>query len=443
MGQMRVDANVSIRPNNNQIKSNDERIILKDESYRLMGLLFEIHNKLGSVYKEKNYQDAIEAILEREKIPFEREKNITLKFDNLDVSDFFADFIIDNKIILEIKATQFITQEDIRQILRYIKSANLPLGIIVNFRSGELEYKRVINPKFDNNSVALDNNSGDIPLGTRTEIKNLNSFSAIEAAINYEIKRQTEVLDSGKKVVQETLGWDDMAKKTISQRSKEEAHDYRYFPEPDIPPFDKSGFEIDKFRAEIPELPNQKRERFKKMFYLNNEQANIIVEDRKEAAYFEEAVSELEDESQENINQQKTLLIYNYLNSDIKGLLKYRDLDFDKLKITPENLADLVEMIAKKEINSRTAKDLLVRMFESGEDPREIVKQEGLGQISETGDLEIVAGKILEANPQAVADYKKGKLNALQFLVGKTMAELKGRGNPEALKKIFEEKLKT
>ena len=187
-----------IRPNSERMKTNDKqisndkqitngekiinetRIVLADESYNLMGLLFEIHNKLGPIYKEKNYQDAIEEILKREKIPYEREKNIPLEFENLKVSNFFADFIIDGKIVLEVKASQFITQDDIRQTLRYIKSANIPLGIITNFRKDKLEYKRLVNPSFDvarpnnerietnserifdKNSLSFDNNSGDI-----------------------------------------------------------------------------------------------------------------------------------------------------------------------------------------------------------------------------------------------------------------------------------------
>lgn len=460
-GQMRFDVNVSIaRSNSGQIQTNGNqifeknsvlldknssdarRIVLKDESYHLMGLLFEVHNKLGSTYKEKNYQDAIEAILQREKIPFEREKKVTLKFDNLDVSNFLADFIINNQIILEIKATKFITQEDIRQTLRYIKSADLPLGIIVNFRSGKLESKRVINPKFGNNSAIFEENSGEITLGTRSEIKNLNSFSALESAVNYEIQRQTEILEDGGKINQETRGWDDVKKLTVSQRSKEESHDYRYFPEPDLPPLTKDGFEIERLKLEIPELPNAKRKRFSEQFGLSLEQMSVLIQDREMSNYFEQAVSELEADVQKEASAEKVKLILNYLTSDIKGALMTKGISLNQSKLTAENFADLVDMIFKKEISSRVAKDLIVRMIDTGLDPREIVKNEGLGQISDQGGLEETVKKIISANPKAVEDYKAGKTNALQFLVGKAMAELKGRGNPGVLRTLFDEMLK-
>ena len=150
------------RSNKNRMEPNGEQIILKEESYRLMGLLFEIQNKLGSSYKERNYQDAIEGVLKREKIPYEREKRFVLKLDNLDISDFIADFVIENKIILEVKATSFITQEDIRQVLRYLKSLNVPLAIIANFRGKELEYKRITNPLFGSDSEQFGSNSSVI-----------------------------------------------------------------------------------------------------------------------------------------------------------------------------------------------------------------------------------------------------------------------------------------
>ena len=280
-----------------------------------------------------------------------------------------------------------------------------------------------------------------VKLGTKVEIKNLNSFRSIEAAINHEIERQAELLDAGKEVKQETRGWDDIKQKTVSQRSKEEAHDYRYFPEPDLPPLESSGFELEALKLAVPELPNQKRTRFQNQFQLASEQVHILAEDRDEAAYFEEAVSELEGDAQKSASPDAVQLLFNYLNSDLKGLLKLRELNFRNLKVTPENLADLIVMLSQKEISSRTAKDLLVKMLDSGVDPKTLVENEGLSQVSGEAELMEIVKKVLAENPKAIEDYKKGKMNALQFLVGRAMAALKGRGNPEVLKGLFQGEL--
>ncbi|MDO8430243.1 MAG: Asp-tRNA(Asn)/Glu-tRNA(Gln) amidotransferase subunit GatB [bacterium] len=310
-----------------------------------------------------------------------------------------------------------------------------------------LRYLEVSDADLEHGQMRFDANvslSEDKSLGTKVEIKNLNSFGALEQAINYEIKRQSEILDSGEKVKQETRGWDDIKKKTVSQRSKEEAHDYRYFPEPDLPLLMASDFDLKNLKLSVPELTNQKRKRFKEQFKLNDDQVNILVEDRKEAEYFENAVSELEADTEVKsgkLKVEKVQLLFNYLNSDLKGLMKEQELDFDSLKITPENFADLIEMVSINKISSRTAKDLLVKMADSGVDPDTLVKSEGLGQVSDSAVLEEVVQRVLAANPAARADFKKGKMNAVQFLIGKAMAELKGRGNPAVLRSLFEKHL--
>ncbi len=294
-----------------------------------------------------------------------------------------------------------------------------------------------VNPRLDQRKSAS-------ILGTKVEVKNLNSFRAIEEAINHEIKRQGEILDSVEKVKQETRGWDEIKKKTVSQRSKEEAFDYRYFPDPDLPPLDQSAFDVKGLELAIPELPGQKRKRFKEQFQLTDDQVNYLVEDRSEAKFFEEAVSEWEADTKvesEKSKVERVQLLFNYLNSDLKGLMKEREISFSDLKINPENFADLMDMISKNEISSRTAKDLLARMADLGIDPRDIVKQEGLGQVSGEGDLLETVRAILRDNPKAVEDYKKGKGNALQFLVGKAMAAMKGRGNPGVLQELFKKEL--
>jgi aspartyl-tRNA(Asn)/glutamyl-tRNA(Gln) amidotransferase subunit B len=279
-------------------------------------------------------------------------------------------------------------------------------------------------------------------LGTRAEIKNLNSFGALESAVNYEIQRQTDILEEGGKINQETRGWDDAKKMTVSQRSKEESHDYRYFPEPDLPPLTKDGFDIEKLRLEIPELPDAKRKRFGEQFGLSLEQMSVLIQDREMSNYFEQAVSELEADLQKEASVERVKLTLNYLTSDIKGALMTKGISLNQSKLTAENLADLVDMIFKKEISSRVAKDLIVRMIDTGLDPREIVKNEGLSQISDEAGLNELVAKIIKENPKPVEDYKKGKEQAIMFLIGKAMAALKGRSNPEVLKKLFKEAIK-
>ena len=281
--------------------------------------------------------------------------------------------------------------------------------------------------------------SGQTPseFGTKVELKNINSFRAAGGAIAYELKRQEEVLESGGKVEQETRGWDDAKQETISQRSKEEAHDYRYFPEPDLPAFETSVFGIENLKISIPELPKEKRIRLASEYSLNEKQVGVLVEDMALAQYFEEASSELKALSA----KADPKAILNYLTSDLLGLMNTEKLVFADLKIEPEHLAHLVFLIESGKIGSRQAKDILRRMFETGLDPEEILESEGLHTISDEAELKGVVQEVIKENPTALADYKKGKTASLQFLVGQAMKKLKGRGNPEVLAKIFEKNL--
>lgn len=331
---------------------------------------------------------------------------------------------------------------ELQLILRYLGVSDADMD------KGQLRVEANISLRSENPNSKI-----QIPnkLGTKVEVKNINSFKAVQGAIDYEIKRQAEVLDSGGKVTQETRGWDDTHHKTISQRLKESAHDYRYFPEPDLPPLDMSKFNLQAIKLEIPELPQAKRQRFVKEYGLSPEQVEILAESRATAEYFEEAVSELAAAALEKGEPrpdgrddkkdigEKTKLLFNYYTSDLRGLMMEAGIGLGELKIDPENFADLIELVYTKQISSRSAKDVLKRMMETGLDPADIVKDEGLAQVSDEGRLQEVAKQIIAANPAAVADYKKGKENALQFLVGKAMAQLKGAGNPEALKKLFKE----
>ncbi|MEK7195366.1 MAG: Asp-tRNA(Asn)/Glu-tRNA(Gln) amidotransferase subunit GatB, partial [Patescibacteria group bacterium] len=275
-------------------------------------------------------------------------------------------------------------------------------------------------------------------LGTKVEIKNINSFRFAKDAIDYEIKRQREVLEKGEKIVQETRGWDEKKRKTVSQRSKEEAHDYRYFPEPDLPPIYTSVFDLEELKISLPELPKEKRARFMKEFGLDGKQTEALVSDMALAEFFEESVSELKTLYPKPETPAPTQTLFNYLTSDFRGLLNEAGVSVEDSKINPERLAHLVSLIEGGKIMSRQAKDILKKMFETGLDPEEILDQEGLHTVSDEGELAKVVEEIIAENSAAVADYKKGKTASMQFLIGKAMGKLKGRGSPDTLREIFE-----
>ncbi|PIR05181.1 MAG: Asp-tRNA(Asn)/Glu-tRNA(Gln) amidotransferase GatCAB subunit B [Candidatus Liptonbacteria bacterium CG11_big_fil_rev_8_21_14_0_20_35_14] len=274
--------------------------------------------------------------------------------------------------------------------------------------------------------------------GTKVEIKNLNSFRAVEKSINYEIERHKALLEQSEKVIQETRGWDEIKNKTVAQRKKEDAHDYRYFPEPDLPEFDLRDFEIERLKNDIPELPSEKRKRFIEEYGLSSDQVEVLVFDRDLANYFEQTASELK----ADFVQASFSSLYNYLVSDLRGLMKSQNISFEELKITPENFVDLILLIEKNVIGSRVAKNVLLRMFKDGSDPVAIVKEEGLEQVSDEGELLTTVKKIISLNNAVVEDYKNGKEKAIKFLVGQAMKELKGKGDPLKLEEIFKGEIK-
>ena len=282
-------------------------------------------------------------------------------------------------------------------------------------------------------------------LGIRAEIKNQNSFRAVADAIAYEIARQTKILEEGGKVEQETRGWDETKRKTESQRSKEHAHDYRYFPEPDLPPFETAKFNPEDLRAHLPELPRAKQARFVGEFGLTEAQAGALIEDKRLAEYFEEAASELAERDETNasrLDKSEQELLFNYLTSDLAGLLNETGISLTECKVNPAELAALVDMIVDGHIMSRQAKDILRKMFTTGESAETILNAEGLHTVSDEAELMTIIVSVIADNESAAADYRKGKVASLQFLVGKAMGKLKGRGNPETLKKLFAETLK-
>ena len=334
--------------------------------------------------------------------------------------------------------------QELRLLLRYLDVSD------ADMEKGHLRIEVNISLQLSN-KLGLNHSEGMVGrtdfkksvLGTKVEIKNLNSFKSVEQSINYEIKRQAEVLEKGGKIVQETRGWDEKKQRTFSQRGKEEAHEYRYFPEPDIPPL-KLG-EIEEFKnleATIPELPWDKRERLKKEYALNDENAEMFINDKKFSDFFEEVVSEIRADEKRVSDKKIISLAVNYLTSDLAGLMKEKLLDFDELPVSPENFADLMDMVLEEKITSRSAKDILREMVETGGEPNILVEEKGLEQKNEDDFVGLAVQKVMKENPVAVDDYKKGKGTAVQFLLGMVMKETKGAANPKKARHILEKLLK-
>lgn len=274
-----------------------------------------------------------------------------------------------------------------------------------------------------------------INLGTKVEVKNLNSFKSVERAVKFELDRMIKLWEGGKQeeIVQETRGWDEAKQKTFSQRKKESSHDYRYFPDPDIPKFKLHElFDLEKMKKELPELPAQKRDRYRKDFGIKDEDIESYVNDPELGKWFEEVAEILKDK-----NKIKTAS--NYITSDFAGLKKA---DSGVKMPAAENFAELAEMASSGEISSRGVKDILAIIVKKDDSPKKIAEEKGLLQKNDPEELKKIAQKIIEANPKIADDYKGGKQNALQFLIGQVMKETKGSANPAAAKQLLESLLK-
>jgi len=295
--------------------------------------------------------------------------------------------------------------------------------------------------------------------GTKVEIKNLNSIKAAADSVDFEIKRQKELLEAGEKIIQETRGWDENKKETISQRVKEEANDYRYFPEPDLPPVHITEEWMDLIKAMLVELPSQRRLRFRS-YGLNDQQIEVFTVSRHLGDYYEHVATELSSSAQDyhhrkglkgtfpsepEISGKLHSLSANYIITEFPPLLGLRGLELDDiagLKISPESFAELMVLIFHKEISSTGAKIVLREMAETGLHPEQIIKEKDLGQVSDSGTLNVIVDKVLVDNVKAVEDYKGGKESSLKFLIGMTMRESKGKGNPQIIEEIIKNKLK-
>ena len=299
-----------------------------------------------------------------------------------------------------------------------------------------LEYIEVSDCKMQEGSLRADVNvsvrkKGDKEFGTRTEMKNMNSFRSITRAIEYEAMRQVEVIEQGGKIYQETLRWDEVSGKTFSMRDKENAQDYRYFPEPDLGIIKISDEMIENIKKTLPEMPESRKERYIKEFKLPEYDSNILTSSKYLSDLFEKAT--------EKCHNPKA--VSNWIMTDITRILNEKEQEPNDIPFKAEDLGKLVELIDKGTISSKIAKQVLEEMFENPKDPEDIIKEKGWIQISDEGAIKEVVTKILEANPASIADFKAGKDRALGFLVGQAMKETRGKANPQMLNKMFLEEL--
>ena len=298
-----------------------------------------------------------------------------------------------------------------------------------------VRYIGVCDGNLEEGSMRCDANVSVMPkgsdkFGTRAEIKNINSFSALQRAIEYEIDRQIEIVEDGGEVDQETRLWDDNQKVTKTMRSKEDANDYRYFPEPDLVPVEISREWVEEIRQKMPELPEAKRKRYENLG-LSAYDANVMVE-QMETALFYDRVLELGADYR---------IANNLLVGDITAYLKEHNIDINQTKLTPQHLAELVNLITKGTISNNIAKKILPQILENGANPQEIIEKEGLSVISDESAIKSLVDKVIENNPAQVQAYKNGKTNLMGFFVGQIMKETKGRANPQVINKLLSEAL--
>ena len=306
----------------------------------------------------------------------------------------------------------------------------------LNTLKDRLKYTKVSDVSMELGSLRCDANvsvrkKGDTKLGTRTETKNLNSFKAVVKAIEYETNRQIEVLENGGRVIQETRLWDEENVVTKPMRSKEEAMDYRYFPEPDLPAIIITEDRLSNVKKEMPEFADEKAKRFIEKYKLNEKEASTLSSEQELAEYYE-AIVKFTNEPR---------LAANWVLTEILRVLKEKNISIEKFEITPENIGKLIKLIKSNTISSKIAKDVFEILLEENKDPEIIVKEKGLVQITDNNEIEKIVEQVLSENVQSVEDYKAGKSNALKYLVGQAMRLSKGKANPQMINKMILERL--
>lgn len=333
-----------------------------------------------------------------------------------------------------------------QQILRYLEISS------ADMEKGEMRCEANISVqspgdwKYENGEIKPKNDR--IKLNAKVEVKNINSFRALEKAINFEIKRQTSALDNGEEITAETRGWNENTGETFSQRKKETSADYRYFPEPDIPPLIISQPQLAQLKATLPELPAQKKIRFTREYGLPPETAEILVADKMLAAWTEQVISELEawiEANGDDADRQERRLAKtaaNWITRELYSYLKTDNKRIEELKMTAENFAELVCLIYQNKITAAAGQSILEKMYYEGGDPTDIMIERGLEQLDDSAEIEAVVKKILADNPNQVAQYRQGKGAVLQFFIGQAMASTRGKANPKVVQELLTKLLK-
>ena len=303
---------------------------------------------------------------------------------------------------------------------------------------GILEYAEVSDCRMEQGSIRCDANISIRPVGqeeygTKVEIKNINSFREVQKALEREEKRQRELYQYGEeyKIRQETRRWDAAKAKTLPMRSKEEAHDYRYFPEPDLTPIIIEQSFVDKTRENLPEMPAEKKQRFIRDYKIPQKDASIIISNKTLAHFYEDTVAFGVDPK----------VVDNYILGDMLRLLNVKGLEPEDIKMEPENLAHLIKIIDEGKISKTAGKEVFAEMFDTNKSPEVIIKEKGLTQISSSDELEKLVDEVLQNNPQSIQDFKAGKKQAAGYLMGQVMKASKGQANPQIAKKMLEDKL--
>lgn len=282
---------------------------------------------------------------------------------------------------------------------------------------------------------------GQAAFGTKVEVKNLNSFRSVRLALEYEVRRQVDALERGEKVVQVTMGWDEEAGRTVLQRSKESSDDYRYFPEPDLPPVEVSREWVEALRGRLPELPAAKAARFATEFGLDEKEAALLAEDRAVSEYFEATTRALAKAAPALDAPAAAKAAFNWIAGELFRLMKAGGVETDAVKVTPESLAALLAMVQSGQVNQNSAKRALGAMFESGKGAQDVAQELGLTQVSDADALASIVAKVIKANEDQVLKYRSGKESVFNWLLGQIMRETRGRGNPALARTLLEQAL--